>query len=146
MTGKHCSAIAVCLTAIVVLSVTGCRSEPPAEVSDIDLLQGTWTGTMNGEQQRPYTFSISGTTIDLKGPEPEAFTLTLKLNPDVDPKQADLVIDKCAIDQLVGTTFLAIYKIEGDKFTMASNKPGSTVRPTQFESEDSTSLFVLTKQ
>ncbi len=46
----------------------------------------------------------------------------------------------------MGTTSLAIYKIEGDKFTMASNKPGSTVRPTQFESEGSTSLFVLTKQ
>lgn len=150
MTGKHCGAIAVCLTAIVVLSVTGCRSEPgeapPAEVSDIDLLQGTWIGTAVGEQQGQWTMIISGTTIDFKGPGPEAYTGTLKLNPDVDPKQADFVIDKCAVDQYVGTTALTIYKIEGDKFTMAGNEPGSTIRPTQFESGNGTRLFVLTKQ
>lgn len=149
MTRKYCSAIAVCLTAIVILSVTGCRNkpdEPTPEAGDIDLLQGTWTGTEVGEQQGQWTMIISGTTIDCKGPEPEAYTGILKLNPDVDPKQADFVIDKCAIDRYVGTTSLTIYKIEGDKFTMAGNEPGSTIRPTKFESGNGTRIFVLTKQ
>jgi len=144
---KHYSAIAICLAAIMVVSVGGCKSESePPVVNDIDILQGTWVGTEIGNNQGQWTFIISGTEIDAKGPEPEAYSGTLKLNAEVEPKQADFVIEKCAMEEYVGTSALAIYKIEGDKFTMAANQPGSAVRPAVFKGGDGTRLFVFTKQ
>jgi uncharacterized protein (TIGR03067 family) len=145
---KHYSGIVLCLAAIMVVSVGGCesKSEDPGEVSDIDKLQGTWVGTETGDNGGQWTFVISGTAIDVQGPEPEAYSGTLKLNAEVEPKQADFVIEKCEIEQYVGTTALSIYKIEGDTFTMAGNEPGSTVRPVLFEGGGGTRLFVLTKQ
>ena len=141
MAGKHYSAIAVCLTAIVLLSVTGC-----GKVSDIDLLQGTWTGTEPGGGPGEWTMIISGNTINTKSPGGRDYTGILKLNPDVDPKQTDHVIEKSASEQYVGKVALGIYKIEGDKLTMALNEPDSTLRPTQFERGNGTRLFVMTKQ
>lgn len=144
---KHYSGIVICLAAIMVVSVCGCKSESePPVVNDIDILQGTWVGAEAGNNQGQWTFIISGTKIDAKGPEPEAYSGTLKLNAEVEPKQADIVIEKCAFEQYVGTTALAIYRIEGDKFTMAGNEPGSTVRPVAFKEGDGTRLFVFTKQ
>ena len=145
---KHYGGIVICLATIMVVSVGGCKreSEPPVEAKDIDILQGTWVGTEIGNNQGQWTFIISGTKIDAKGPEPEAYSGTLKLNAEVEPKQADLVIEKCEFEEYVGTTALAIYKIEGDKFTMAGNEPGSTVRPAIFKGGDGTRVFVFTKQ
>ncbi|MBN2132287.1 MAG: TIGR03067 domain-containing protein [Sedimentisphaerales bacterium] len=148
MTAKHYSEIAICLAAILAASVGGCKSEPepPVEVSDMDRLQGTWVGTEVGNDERQWTLTISGTKVDVNGPGPEDYSGTMKLNTEVEPKQADLLVEDCAVQQYVGTTSLAIYKIEGDTFTMAGNEPGSTVRPTQFEGGGGTRLFVLTKQ
>ncbi|NQT01997.1 MAG: hypothetical protein HQ580_08240, partial [Planctomycetes bacterium] len=119
MIGKHYSGIAICLVAIMVVSVGGCKSksEPPVEVSDIDKLQGTWVGTEIGNNGGHWTFIISETEIDAKGPDPEAYSGTLKLNAEVEPKEADFVIEKCAFEGYVGKIALTIYKIEGDKFT-----------------------------
>ena len=148
MTVKHYSAIVICLAAIMVMSVGGCKgkSEPPAEVSDIDLLQGTWVGNEIGNNEGQWTLTVSGTKIDVKGPEPQTYSGTLKLNAEVEPKQADLVIEKCPFEEYVGKSALSIYKIEGDKFTMAGNEPGSTVRPSLFEPGGGTRVFTLTKQ
>ncbi len=149
MAEKHSTGIVICLVAIMVMSVGGCKSksEPPVEVSDIDTLQGTWTGAEVGRDGGgQWTFVISGTKIDMKGPEPEAYSGTLKLNAKVKPKQADFLIEKCALEKYVGTTALTIYKIEGDKFTMAGNEPGSAVRPSLFERGGGTRVFTFTKQ
>ena len=146
MAEKHSTGIVICLVAIMVMSVGGCKSksEPPAEVSDIDILQGTWVGTELGNNEGQWTLIISGTKIDMKGPE--AYSGTLKLNPKVEPKQADFLIEKCAFEEIVGKTALTIYKIEGDKFTMAGNEPGSAVRPSLFEGGGGTRVFTFTKQ
>ena len=86
MIGKHYSGIVICLAAIMALSVGGCKSKSD-EVSDIDKLQGTWVGTETGNQGGQWTFVISGSEIDVKGPDPEAYSGTLKLNAEADPKE-----------------------------------------------------------
>ena len=148
MSGKHYSEIAICLAVIMVVSLGGCKSEPepPVEVSDMDKLQGTWVGTESGNSEGQWTLIISEAKVDVNGPGPEDYSGTMKLNTEVEPKQADFLIEDCAVQQYVGTTSLAIYKIEGDTFTMAGNEPGSTDRPAQFEGGGGTRLFVLTKQ
>jgi len=148
MTAQHYTTIAICLAVIMAASVGGCKSEPepPVEVSDMDKLQGTWVGTETGNDQGQWTFIVSEAKVDVNGPGPEDYSGTMTLNTEVEPRQADFLIENCAVQQVVGTTSLAIYKIEGDTFTMAGNEPGSTVRPTQFEGSGGTRLFVLTKQ
>ena len=70
----------------------------------------------------------------------------MKLNEEVEPRQADFVIEKCAIERYVGTTAHGIYKIEGNTFTMAASEPGSAVRPTLFEGGRGIRVFTFTKQ
>jgi len=148
MAEKHYTGIVLCLAAIMVVSVAGCtgNSGSSAKVNDIDTLQGTWLGNELGNNGGQWTLVISGTKIDVKGPEPQAYSGTLKLNADVEPKQADFVVEKCVMERYVGTTSLGIYKIEGDKFTMAASEPGSTLRPTLFEGGGGARVFTLTKQ
>jgi len=149
MAGKHWIGIVVCLVGIMVVSVGGCKgkSDAPVEVSDIETLQGTWVGKEVGNKGGEWTFVILGTKIDMKGPGPEGYSGTLKLNEKVEPKHADFVVEKCAFERYVGTTALGIYKIEGEKFTMAANEPGATVRPSVFKGGlGDTRLFTFTKQ
>ena len=148
MTERHFTGIVVCLAAITVMSVGGCTSKlkSPVEVSDIDILQGTWVGTELGHNEGQWTFIISGTKVNAKGPEPEAYSGTLKLNAEVDPKQADFAIEKCSIQEYAGTTALGIYRIEGDKLTIVASEPGSAVRPSLFEVGGGARVFTLTRQ
>ena len=114
---KVYSGIVICAAAIAVLSICGCdsKTDNAKVLSDIDKLQGTWIGTEIGGGGGDWTFVITGDKIDVKGPDPQAYSGTLKLNPDTEPKQADFVIEKCAHEPYIGTTALSIYKIEGDK-------------------------------
>ena len=148
MAEKHYAGIVVCLAALMLVSVAGCTSGSGSSprVSDIDTLQGTWVGTELGNRGGQWTLVIAGTAIDVKGPAPQAYSGTLKLNDKVEPKQADFVVEKCELTRYVGTTALGIYKIEGDRFTMAANEPGLPARPSHFEGGGGTRVFTFTRQ
>ena len=148
MAGRHSGIRVVCLVAVMAMFTGGCtdKAAPPVKVSDIDALQGTWIGTEVGNEGGQWTFVISGTAVDVKGPEPEAYSGSLKLDEEATPKQADFTIEKCEFEQYIGATSLAIYKIEEGVFTMAGNEPGATDRPTGFEAGGDTRVFTFTKQ
>jgi len=108
-------------------------------------LEGTWVGTPAGEYGE-WTFVISKDKVEVKGPDFDYYSGTVKLNTEASPKKADFKIDKCSMPQYVGETSLAVYKLDGNKLTLATAEPGSMYRPAFFESTGGVMLFSLTKQ
>ena len=109
-------------------------------------LDGTWVGSDAGGYGGQWTFVISNGKVEVKGPESEYYAGTVTLKDKANPKQADFKIDKCSMPEYVGETSLSIYKLEGNKLTMAASEPGSMYRPTFFDSSGGVMLFSLTKQ
>ena len=109
-------------------------------------LNGTWVGSDAGGYGGQWTFVISNGKVEVKGPESEYYAGTVTLKDKTNPKQADFKIDKCSMPEYVGETSLSIYKLEGNKLTMAASEPGSMYRPAFFDSSGGVMLFSLTKQ
>jgi uncharacterized protein (TIGR03067 family) len=93
-------------------------------------LDGTWVGTADGEYGGQWTFTISKGKVEVKGPDSEYYAGTVTLNTKTNPKQADFQIDKCSQPEYVGETSLGIYKLDGNKLTLAAGEPGYMSRPT----------------
>lgn len=109
-------------------------------------LEGTWVGTAAGGYGDEWTFVISLGKVEIKGPESVFYSGTVALNNKTNPKQAEFNIDKCSLPEYVGETSLGIYKLEGNKLTLAASEPGSMSRPAFFESGGGAMLFSLTKR
>ena len=109
-------------------------------------LDGTWVGTVDDEYGSEWTFVISMGKVEVKGPYSEFYSGTVTLNTETNPKQADFKIDKCSSPEYVGRTALGIYKLEGNKLSLAASEPGSMSRPAFFGSGSDTALFSLTRK
>jgi uncharacterized protein (TIGR03067 family) len=109
-------------------------------------LEGTWVGTDAGGYGDEWTFVISKEKVEVKGPESAFYSGTLKLNTEMNPKQVDFKIDTCSLPEYVGETSLGIYKLDGNKLTMATTEPGSINRPVLFDSTGGVMLFSLTRR
>jgi uncharacterized protein (TIGR03067 family) len=109
-------------------------------------LEGTWVGTAAGGYGDEWTFVISSGKVEVKGPESVFYSGTVALNTKTNPKQAEFKIDKCSLPEYVGETSLGIYKLEGNKLTLAASEPGSISRPAFFESGGGAMLFSLTRR
>lgn len=109
-------------------------------------LEGTWVGADSGGYGGQWTFVISKGKVEAKGPESVYYAGTVKLNDKTSPKQIDFKIEKCSLPEYVGETSLSIYELEGNKLTLAASEPGSTYRPTFFDSTGGVMLFSLKKQ
>jgi len=109
-------------------------------------LEGTWVGTDAGGYGGQWTFVISKGKVEVKGPESEYYAGTVTLNTKTNPKQADFKIDKCSMPEYAGETSLSIYKLEGNKLTMAASEPGSMYRPAFFDSSGGVMLFALIRK
>jgi uncharacterized protein (TIGR03067 family) len=108
-------------------------------------LDGTWVGTAGGEYGE-WTFKISAGKVEVKGPDFDFYSGTVTLNTKTNPKQADFKISKCSMPEYEGRTSLSIYKLEGDKLTLAASEPGSMSRPYYLESGGGAMLFSLTRK
>ena len=108
-------------------------------------LDGTWVGTADGGYGE-WTFKISGSKVEVKGPESESYVGTVKLNTKTNPKQADFKITECSMPEYVGETSLGIYKLEGNKLILVASEPGSMSRPYDLESGGQAMLFSLTRK
>ena len=137
------------LTIILLLSglvINGCGGSEDTAKSDQELIQGVWAGNAVGIETE-FTMTISGNNFNMETTDSEVFYKgTFVLNEKVTPKQADFKMDECNIEEYIGTTARAIYKIENDTLTIASNEPGNEIRPTVFEGSDQTQVFTLKKQ
>ena len=122
------------------------RKEDAAKKADKSSeLEGTWVGTDAGGYDE-WTFIISSGKVEVKGPESAFYSGTVNLNTGTNPKQAEFKIDKCSLPEYVGETALSIYKLEGNKLTLAASEPGSINRPAYFDSTGGVMLFSLTKR
>ena len=109
-------------------------------------LEGTWVGTAAGGYGDEWTFVISTGKVEVKGPESVLYSGTITLNTKTNPKQTEFKIDKCSLPEYVGETSLGIYKLEGNKLTLAASEPGSISRPAFFDSGGGAMLFSLTRR
>lgn len=129
-----------------VLLSCGCASTPKR---DLTKLQGTWVGQEMGGPQGECRLSIEGHTMKFQGARPQEWYVgTLTLNPKTHPKQATILMADCAYRQYVNKTSKAIYRLEGDKLTIAGHEPGSDAVPTVFAHDPATQTraFVFTRQ
>lgn len=105
-------------------------------------LEGKWSNDIQG-----MTFTFSGDNFSITSPNPDLwYKGPMELKTNKTPKQIDIKIKESGIPQYTGKTALGIYKIEGDKLTLALNEPGSPKRPPSFEETGNAMVFELTKQ
>ena len=109
-------------------------------------LEGTWVGTDAGGYGDEWTFVISMDKVEVKSPEADFYSGTVTLNTKTNPKQVEFKIEKCSLPEYVGETSLGIYKLDGNKLTLATTEPGSINRPAFFDSGGEVMLFSLTKR
>ncbi|MFC1792914.1 TIGR03067 domain-containing protein [Planctomycetota bacterium] len=109
-------------------------------------LEGTWVGSDAGGYGGQWTFVISKGKVEVKGPNSEFYSGTITLNTKTNPKQSDFKIEKCSMPEYVGETSLGIYKLEGNKLTLAASEPGSMDRPAFFDSTGGVMLFSLIRR
>jgi len=109
-------------------------------------LDGTWVGTAEGEYGGEWTFVISKGKVEVKGPDSEFYAGTITLNTKTNPKQTEFKIDKSSMSVYVGETSLGIYKLDGNKLTLAASEPGSFSRPAFLESGGEARFFSLTRK
>jgi len=109
-------------------------------------LEGTWVGTTGEGYGGEWTFAISKGKVEIKGPDSEFYSGTVTLNAKMNPKQVEFNIDKCSLSEYVGETSLGIYKLDGNKLTLAASEPGSFSRPAFLESGGDAMLFSLTRK
>ena len=109
-------------------------------------LEGTWVGTTDEGYGDEWTFVISKDKVEIKAPDFDFYSGTVTLNTKTNPKQTEFKIDKCSLPEYVGETSLGIYKLEGNKLTLAAGEPGSMSRPVFLESGGGAMLFSLTRR
>jgi len=123
------------------------QKEDTAQTSKLDSeLEGTWVGTDAGGYGDEWTFVISMDKVEVKSPEADFYSGTVTLNTKTNPKQVEFKIEKCSLPEYVGETSLGIYKLDGNKLTLATTEPGSINRPAFFDSGGEVMLFSLTKR
>ena len=84
--------------------------------------------------------------MEVKGPDSEFYSGTIKLNTKTNPKQSAFKINKCSQMEYEGETSLGIYKLEGDKLIIAASEPGSLSRPYSLESGNGVRIFSLKRK
>ncbi len=141
------SMIGVYCCFILCLFQSCAKHNPVSSTSGEAELQGMWSGELiGGETNSMWTFRFSrdsavaciGTQEMIQG------SFTAIVNKDVN--HLDVVISRfLQEDRYIGKTSLGIYKISGDTLTYAASEPGRPTRPTSFELNDSTMIFVLIK-
>ena len=104
-------------------------------------LEGSWTN-----QHQGWTFVLEGDKISIKSPNPQLWVEgTFTSDPEADPKEIDVSIEKSGMPQYVGLTSLGLYKIENDVLTFALGEPGKQQRPDEFSSDSGAMIIVLSK-
>ena len=137
-----------CVMAASLFVSGGCesKSDEPDINEKVTELEGTWVGTEISGRDGQWIIVITEDRIDVNGPGVEDYKGTFTLNTKDSPNQLDFAITECGVDKYVGTTALGIYKLEGDKFTMAATEPGTTIRPALFDRSGDARVFVFTRQ
>ena len=109
-------------------------------------LEGTWVGATDGDYGGQWTFVISTGKVEIKGPDSIFYSGTVTLNTKTNPKQVNFKIYNCSQPEYIGETSLGIYKLDGDRLSVAASEPGYMSRPAFLESGGGATLFPLTRR
>ncbi len=140
------TAIAIAAGVLLTAGTTGFLIKHVSRPPDMAVLQGTWTGQEMGAGPGSSTVVINGSHLEFRAAEAaDWYKATFSLRVNTNPKQAVLVISDCPEPEYIGKTAYAIYKVEGDTFTVVGNRPGNPSLPASFDAPD-TRKFVLKKQ
>ncbi len=91
--------------------------------------------------------TITGDSLKFQGArQDEWYAAKLKLIPNTNPKQADVLIEDCSVPKYKQKTAKAIYRIEGKTLTIAANEPGDEAMPAGFERSNRSRVFVFNRQ
>jgi RNA polymerase sigma factor (sigma-70 family) len=108
--------------------------------SDLEKLQGTWVvvsmesgarGKAPEEEFKGITFVIKDDRATLYQGERINMDAVIKLGPGKKPKEIDMTVNEGGKDEV----HLAIYKLEGDTFTLCKSHPPEG-RPTEFATKE----------
>jgi uncharacterized protein (TIGR03067 family) len=152
MTNKERAAldILICLTLGFSFVVCGCGKEAPvpAEQENVTQLEGTWVGSEMGGRAGEWTVVVSENHVEVNGPDGESYKGIFTLDSAAGPKRVDILLKDCSQQEYVGKTALGIYRLDGDKLTLASNEPGAAIRPepASLQTGQDARVWTLTKQ
>lgn len=116
-----------------------------AIAADLQLLQGTWEGMMEGDTSREkITITITGSSLHFHRDTNFWFETNIILPAGTDPKQLHATIKSCPASQAdsIGKVVGAIFKIEKETLTLAAYDM-SAGPPKTFA--DTTSRYVVKK-
>jgi uncharacterized protein (TIGR03067 family) len=122
---------------------------------DAKALAGTWEPTMNQrggnvepeEQTRRHRLVFEGDKFTILRDGGTLISGTYKVNNEAKPAQIDMLIDESQNEEDKGKTVLGIIELSGDGMKWCTGGPRSTVRPTEFASEEgSRDMFVVFKR
>jgi uncharacterized protein (TIGR03067 family) len=123
----------------IAVLVSGCASRPTptpaATTSELQRLQGTWEGSMVGDQaNQKIIITIAGDSLHFHRDPKFWFKTTFTLPTGTNPQELHATITDCAppLDP-VGKVVVAIFKIEGETMTLAAMGDDAAETPKTFE-------------
>jgi uncharacterized protein (TIGR03067 family) len=120
------------------------QPKPKALLSDSVALQGTWTGKeLSADSDDACRLIVSGQNFEFHGADPnEWYKGTFTLREGSDPKVMVAAITECPVENYIGKTDLAIYRLEGGTLRLTAREPGNPDVPSSFDAPE-TRRFVF---
>jgi uncharacterized protein (TIGR03067 family) len=117
------------------IATAGCSQH---QKSDVAALQGTWNGPQIQKHVNPEhqcSLIISGNNYEFQDDaDTNAWNKgTFTLKEDTEPRQYIFTVSECHIPKYVGSTIMAIYRLEGGTLTITWNAPGNPAAPSAFD-------------
>ena len=145
------------LSFLLILIIYSCddnSTDPESDEGSTTELEGTWIGYEVDGAEGTWTFIATENEMDISydGEYELVGATTFTLDTESTPKEINITILTYILDGDPYTGYdnqisLGIYKIENaNLLTTAANEPGSEVRPTDYNPDGDSRVFILTKQ
>jgi uncharacterized protein (TIGR03067 family) len=136
---------AALLTLVLIAATPALRADDPAPEGDLTKLQGKWKAMVGPNKDIPILLEIKGNAALATFQNQRGESIELRGEVKLDEKATPKALDWVNFKNLQGEPAqpnLAIYKLEGDKFTVCNGGPGNP-RPSEFKDGDNGPPHVL---
>lgn len=128
---------------VVLLTVSGARSDAQSPNPALKALQGRWVVTAGEHNGKPMdaikngVMTVSGDGFEIRTASGNVLTGTLRVDPSKTPWRMDLT-------HADGTRWKAIYEVQGDTFRLNYvEMPGRDPRPSAFTTSEKTEESIV---